>query len=272
MLALALALLGAESPTLLAAKPCTPAEIAALTAPDDTPYRLTCQASLGGRAVTRRIIIEGAESSGASLDCGGGSIGRPGQRTTTAAPTVAVWSRREEADWSRPSDVMFSHCVVHGAIRLWGMGARGRIDDLRTSSRTTGHTEAAQAAAPTRIALNDVAFLGTGSIPLYVGPGVTRVSVEGGRFAGRSESTAVYLDAESAEVSILNVTFDIATAPRTDRHRRLGQKPHRRQPTRPARPGRRLPVPELRRGRRDPPPDALGQYDRRQRLHRRIPP
>jgi hypothetical protein len=91
------------------------------------------------------------------------------------------------------------------------MGALGRQDDLLASSRTAGHTQAAQDAAPTRIALNNVTFLGTGSIPLYLGPGVTNVSLTGGRFGGRSDSTAVYLDAESAEASITGVAFDIAT-------------------------------------------------------------
>ncbi len=54
--------------------------------------------------------------------------------------------------------------------------------------------------------------MATGSIPLYIGPGVTGVTVTGGRFVGRSVSAAVYLDAESAGAIIEGVEFDIMTA------------------------------------------------------------
>jgi hypothetical protein len=185
-------------------------------APDaaDTPYRLTCRAELNGRPILRRVLIEGAEASGAGIDCGGGSIGRPGARTTTRTPTVAVWSRRIDGPvpaWSRPTDIAISRCTIHGAIRIWGMGVGGRIDDLRNSSRTPGHTAAAQGAAPSHIALTGLSFAATGSIPLYVGPGVTAVTVDGGRFTGQSDSTAIYLDAESAGSTVRNVTFDVRT-------------------------------------------------------------
>jgi hypothetical protein len=185
-------------------------------APDaaDTPFRLTCRASLNGRPILRRVLIEGSEASGAGIDCGGTGIGRPGARTTTQAPTVAIWSRRidgAEPHWSRPTDVFLRNCTIHGAIRIWGMGVGGRIDDLRTSSRTSGHTAAAQAAGPSHISLTNLTFAATGSIPLYIGPGVTAVTVEGGRFNGRSDSTAIYLDAESARNSLRNLTFDVRT-------------------------------------------------------------
>lgn len=214
----AMMLLQADGASLPATRACTPAEIRDLTAsPDaaDTPYRLTCRARLDGASVSRRILIEGAEASGAGIDCGGGSIGRPGARTTTQAPTVAVWSSRVggvRPAWSRPTDVALRRCTIHGAVRIWGMGAGGRIDDLRTSSRTAGHTAATKAAAPSHITLDEVSFAATGSIPLYVGPGVTATRVSGARFSGRSESTAVYLDAESGDAVIRDSTFDIVTA------------------------------------------------------------
>ena len=211
---LILAALQGQAGALPAARPCSAAEITALTMASTEPYRLTCRAVLGGRAVTRQVLIEGAEASGAGIDCGGGSIGRPGVQTSTQAPTVAIWSRRIDGPaprWSRPTDLSIANCTIHGNVRIWGMGALSRIEDLRASSRTPGHTAAAQAAAPTRIALTGITLLGTGSIPFYVGPGVTGVSLNGGRFAGRSDSTAIYLDAESAGVAVRNVAFDITT-------------------------------------------------------------
>lgn len=215
--AVAALLLQSGSWDLPATRACSAEEVRDLTAaPDaaDTPFRLTCRASLNGRPVLRRILIEGREASGAGIDCGGGGIGGPGARTTTQAPTVAIWSRRIDGSapaWSRPTDVYLRNCTIHGAIRIWGMGAGGRIDDLRNSSRTPGHTAAAQAAAPSHIALTNLTFAATGSIPLYIGPGVTAVTVQGSRFAGRSDSTAVYLDAESAGNSLRDVTFAIRT-------------------------------------------------------------
>lgn len=198
----ALALMGAaEAGSLPAARPCAPAELAELTAEASTPYRLTCRAVLTpGQAVVRPVLIEGAAASGAGLDCAGGAVGRPDAPVTTRAPSIAVWSHRLAADrWSRPTDVRIENCLIHGAVRVWGMGADGSYDDLRASSRTAGHVAAAQAAAPGRVTLDRVVIRGTGPIPLYVGPGVTRLSLTRSTLEGRSVATALYLDAESAD-------------------------------------------------------------------------
>lgn len=209
-----LVLLAFAAPDPVVARPCSSAEVQALTAPAaaGTPaFRLTCFAALPpGAAVRRRILFEGAEATGAGIDCNGGSIGWPRVPVTTRAPTVAVWSRRDGQSWSVPRDVLITRCTIHGNLRVWGLG----LDDLaglRASSRTPGHTAAVQASAPTGLNLDDVTFVATGSIPLYVGPGVTGVRMAGGGFQGRSVSTAVYLDAESAGSVIRNVAFDIRT-------------------------------------------------------------
>ncbi|HEY1072725.1 hypothetical protein, partial [Brevundimonas sp.] len=186
---------------LPAARPCSAAELRELTAEADTPYRLTCRAVLTpGQPVRRSLRIEGAEASGAGLDCQGGAVGRPGVATTTQTPTIAIWSRRIDARrWSRPTDIRIENCLIHGAVRVWGMGADGSHDDLRASSRTAEHTATVQAAAPSHIELDRVSIVGTGSIPLYVGPGVTRLSLTNATLSGNSVATALYLDAESAD-------------------------------------------------------------------------
>lgn len=205
--------------SLPAARPCTDAEIAALTAPqtdDYAPYRLACRAVLGpGQAVTRRVLFEGSAASGAGLDCAGGAVGAPDRRTTSAAPTIAIWSERihgaEGPLWRRPTDIAITNCTVYGSIRIWGMGAGGGYDDLRLSSQRADHTALTQAAAPSHIRLEGVRFVATGSIPLYLGPGVTFVTVDRARFTGMSDATAVYLDAESAHNAVTMSEFDIAT-------------------------------------------------------------
>ncbi|WP_427790950.1 right-handed parallel beta-helix repeat-containing protein [Brevundimonas diminuta] len=199
--------------SLPAARPCSPSELAELTTDTGTPYHLTCRALLASdQAVVRPIVIEGAEASGAGLDCAGGSVGRPGAAVSTRSPSIAIWSRRTSADrWSRPTDIRITRCLIHGSVRVWGMGADGSYDDLRASSRTADHTRTAQAAAPSHITLDEVAIRGTGSIPLYVGPGVTGLSLTRSTLEGRSVATALYLDAESADNRIEDNLFRTGT-------------------------------------------------------------
>jgi hypothetical protein len=199
--------------TLPAARPCTSAELSDLTADATTPFHLTCRAVLHfGQTITRPIVFEGAEASGAGLNCNGGSVGRPGVAVTTRQPTIAVWSRRINAEhWSRPTDIRIENCTIHGAVRVWGMGADGSYDDLRVSSRTAKHTATSQGAAPSHIELDRMTIVGTGSIPLYVGPGVTQLSLTHSTLTGRSDATALYLDAESADNRIENNIVSVTT-------------------------------------------------------------
>lgn len=208
--------IGLLSSALPAARPCSAAEMAVLTSPAESPYRLTCRATLSpDQTVTRRVLIEGAEASGSGIDCRGGTLGVPGRPMTTRAPTIAIWSRRIEgtaAGWSRPTDVTVRNCRIHGNVRIWGMGAGGSMSDLLASSRSADHTAAVQASAPSNITLEAVSIVGTGSIPLYIGPGVTSTRVLRGHFGGRSDSTAIYLDAESRDARIEGGVFNVATA------------------------------------------------------------
>lgn len=194
-------LLSAEAWSLPAARPCDAQDIAALTAEADTPYLLACRATLTpDQTIVRPVRIIGAEASGAQLDCGGGTVGRPEGPVAASAPTIAIWSRRIDAAlWSRPTDVRIRNCRINGAVRVWGMGADGRYDDLRASSRTKDHTARLQATAPSHVTLENVTIRAAGTIPLYVGPGVTRLSLLGSTLEGDSVSTAIYLDAESAD-------------------------------------------------------------------------
>ena len=203
--ALAAVILAGQAPA------CDAAALAALSQPSTEPYRLRCRAELKGAPVRRPVLIEGAEASGVVLDCGGGRVDPPGA-ATTGRPSIAVWSRREGDGWSRPVGVAVRDCVVVGALRVWGMGAGGSMRDLLASSRTPGHTVAAQSAAPLATRIERVRFEGEGTIPLYVGPGVTRTTVTASTFVGRSDSVALYLDAESAGAEIRDNRFDIRTA------------------------------------------------------------
>lgn len=185
---------------------CTPRQMVQVTEVTESPLRLSCSVNLPvGQSITRPLILEGNVSSGLSIACNGGTIGREGRTVTTAQPTVAIWSRKTAAGlWERPTDIAIRNCHIIGNLRIWGMGSDGSYDDLRASSRLAGHIERAQDAAPARITLDKLTLSGRGSIPLYIGPGVTDVSLTNSTLNGTTTATALYLDAESANNRIEN--------------------------------------------------------------------
>lgn len=189
-----------------AASACTTDQIADLTTASSRPYTLTCSARLAaGQSIHRNIVLEGPKASRVTLDCNGASIGQPNTPTRASAPTVMIRSEKSASgQWQAVRDVTLRNCHIFGAVRVWGMGADGSYDDLRLSSRQVGHTERLQAVAPSHIRLEQVRITARGTIPLYVGPGVTRLSLTDSTLDGTTTATALYLDAESADNSIRN--------------------------------------------------------------------
>ena len=164
--------------------------------------------------MTKRLLLEGSAASGVEIDCGGGRIGRPGAEPPFPNFTVEIRSRAPQGarkEWDRPTDVAIRNCTIAGPVRVWGMAINGQGETLKLSSRSLGHTERAQAAAPSRITIDASTFEGSGAIPLYLGPGVTGFSLTNSRMLGRSGSVALYLDAESAENNITGNSFEIDT-------------------------------------------------------------
>lgn len=190
----------------LGAGACTPEQIQELTRATEAPYALACQATLpNGQTITRPLVLEGEQASGAGLDCQGGAVGRAGVPVSATAPTIAIRSvQQAHGAWSAPSDVTLRNCTIFGAVRIWGVGSDGRYDALRASSRTLNHTAFVQQAAPRDIRLDGLTIVANGTIPLYIGPGVTGVRLTGSTLTGQSVATALYLDAESGHNVIEN--------------------------------------------------------------------
>ena len=193
----------------------TRARLLAPARPGDDVAALGCSLTLGrGERVTRRLLLEGGAASGVTLACDGAAIG-PGEAGTGLLDfAVEIRSRPPAAGsdrWDRPSDITIRGCAILGHVRIWGMGLNGQGPAVRESSHGLGHTERAQAAAPTRVRLLDLTVTAFGRIPVYLGPGVTHVTLSGSRIGGVSSATAVYLDAESAENVIADNSFDIRT-------------------------------------------------------------
>ena len=150
------------------------------------------------------------------VDCGGATIGRADPPPTLAELAVEIRARpptQPDGAWSRPSGVTLRNCRILGHVRVWGMGINGEGLAVKASSHSLGHTERAQAAAPTQVTIRDSTITALGHIPLYLAPGVTRFTLQGSTLTGRSGATAIYLDAESAD----NVIADNTIAVRTGR-------------------------------------------------------
>ncbi|WP_430911307.1 right-handed parallel beta-helix repeat-containing protein [Methylobacterium sp. sgz302541] len=212
-------------PAAHAAPPCDDAarkKILAPAVPGDESVRLACSLRLSeGEHVTKRILLEGASASGVAIDCNGARIGRSSPPPAFGQFAIEIRSggprpgRDGEPVWERPSDIAIRGCAIDGHIRIWGMGLNGQGEAVKASSHRPGHTERAQAAAPTRIAITDSTLTALGGIPLYLGPGVTQVTLQGSRLRGRSSSVAVYLDAESARNVIDGNDIDVETGRET---------------------------------------------------------
>jgi hypothetical protein len=110
--------------------------------------------------------------------------------------------------WRRPTNFTFKNWKLNGSIRVLGAGSSASRP-VKESSFSLGHTERMQAAAPTDITLSGLKIKADEKIPLIVGPGATNITLKDSKISGTSQSVAVYLDAESANNSIVNNTFKV---------------------------------------------------------------
>lgn len=143
-------------------------------------------------------------------DVSGTVIDGNGEWFNDGRPTeLIIRSDRTENGWNRPTDITIRNLRLRGSIRIFGMGRNGEAEDVRASSLRKGHTARAQAAAPTRIVIENVEIYAEQRIPLHLAPGVTEVRVENCKLMGRSSSTGIYLDAESARNVIRGNRFSL---------------------------------------------------------------
>jgi len=147
--------------------------------------------------------LEGIGDNGRVIDLQGGWMNE-GKLTE-----VVIRSKEAEKGWDAPERITIRNGRIRGSIRIFGLGVNGEAPKVRESSHREGHTARAQAAAPCAILLEDIQIEADHRIPLYLGPGVTGVTVRNCTFTGWSASTTVYLDAESGGNRIEGCTFDV---------------------------------------------------------------
>lgn len=177
---------------------------------------ITCDVTLDPKdVIARPIAFSGARASGVTFDCRGATLGTPDMAISHRRPTVMIRSlQARDGSWSVPKAITVKNCTIIGNMRLAGLGLNGQSEPVRRSSLKQGHTARAQAAAPTAIVLDNLDVVARGTLPLYLGPGVTRVTVSGSRFRGETTATALYLDAESSENRIIGNRFAVKTTRR----------------------------------------------------------
>lgn len=140
-----------------------------------------------------------------TIDLGGGWL-------NSGKPTeLLIRSEKFPSGWQRPEGIVVRNARIRGSVRIMGLGRNGEAPLVKESSHREGHTARTQAAAPAGILISGVEIEAVRPIPLYLGPGVTKVTVENSSFTGWSCSVGIYLDAETADNVIRNNTFSLRT-------------------------------------------------------------
>ncbi len=190
----------------LALKDCNAKQMAKLLAKATKKrpaYLVKCNVNLKKNdIITKRLVFLGKRSSGANFNCHNALI----------APIYkgnAILIRSEKSkknqQWIRPKNITLKNCRLIGSIRLRGMDQK---DDL-ASSRKRGHTLRAQMTSPTHITFDKLKQKTTGRVAIYVGVGSTYINIINSNISGQGNSTAIYLDAESAHNTIANNTIHV---------------------------------------------------------------
>lgn len=192
---------------------CSDSQLADILAPansENNSIEVRCSATLPATArIGKRLIFSGTQASGITFDCNGATIdsGKSGK-----IDSVLIRSIQQKEQWQTPQNITLRNCRIEGSVRIQGMASNGEGTLLRTSSLKNGHTQRTQQASPSNIRLENLVILGQGRIPLYIAPGVTQITVSDSHISGRSNSVAVYLDAESANNTFIRNTIDSKTA------------------------------------------------------------
>lgn len=121
---------------------------------------------------------------------------------------LVIQSEFVNGQWKRPQNFTFKNWKINGSIRVLGVGSSAS-NAVKQSSFSLGHTRRMQAAAPTGITFSGLKIKANEKIPLIVGPGATGVALSNSQISGSSQSVAIYLDAESANHSIVGNTFKL---------------------------------------------------------------
>ena len=155
-----------------------------------------------GEKVLKRIIVDGNAAWGITIDCNGRII-NGGPDSYNYKHTMLDIHSKPPADpvrdtWGdRPGNVTIRRCNIVGTVRIYGMGFNANQPFVKEASYLPGYVAQVQNSAPYRITLDRVHITGDPYTPLYVGPGVSDLTVVDSIIDGKSNAAGVYLEAET---------------------------------------------------------------------------
>lgn len=192
---------------------CSPEKLQEVLQPASSQsYRvnLNCSLTLPKNAVvTKQLVWLGDMSSNTTLDGNGATV-----NASMIQPSVLITSQHVGNDWLTPQHIVIKNLSVTGSLRIQGMAENGQGEYLKESSHHAGHTERAQAAAPSHITLDNLTVQAGDHNVLYFAPGVHDITLQNSQIFGHTSGLALYLDAESANNSIENNVFNVQTKTR----------------------------------------------------------
>lgn len=143
--------------------------------------------------IRKSLHFVGREASHSVVECNGATL----DEGDASRDMIEVRSRLSAGSWSRPVGVTLRDCTIKGSVRIYGMGKNGEAPHVVNSSYSADHVQKVRAAAPLRTTFERVVIEGSGRIPLYFSPGVSRSRFIAGEITGDTNSVAVYFGAES---------------------------------------------------------------------------
>ena len=168
--------------------------------------QIKCDLSLeSGQVVTKKLIFEGEDASGVTLNCNGATINGGLGTYNYGMDMIEVRSieknitndEEELSTYERPQNITIKNCNITGSVRVWGMARNGEGDpeydmkpvlecnsydecyeverkverpgsnQFKKSSRKPGHVARARNNAPKNIVFDNVTITGVGRNPLY---------------------------------------------------------------------------------------------------------
>ncbi len=150
--------------------------------------------------ITKRLIFEGTNASGVTVDCNGATIdggpGTPNYNPGEPWSMVEILSKRLDATdlhWGRPVNVTLRNCKIKGSVGIIG------IQGVLTTTRD--YVTLARNNAPSNIVFDNVTITGVRCdnrsaqcVPLYLFSGVSYFQLLNSKINGISDGPNIYLD------------------------------------------------------------------------------
>lgn len=178
---------------------------------------LSCSLYLkAGEVLNKNITIKGRENSNIFVRCEkGAKINGMVRILSAKVDKITGKPLPAEADpalaaWSAPHNIEVRGCETAG-FRVSGIKTVGEShsDDMRYSSYFENHTQNSQDSAPKYINFVGNTINVSGPTAVYFDMGVTQVNFKNNILNGVTENVVMYLDAESAFITVENNIFNI---------------------------------------------------------------